>query len=140
MQKRPLIPISAVTSRTRLLYHFFVDSLASPVTYHQTPNYLPFLSILEIQNPSFPPFYVIFEKSFKYDTKFVYFLKHSLLVTYAVFGLKMSFPLPIKLKTTFYRVIIFLKLIAWSTSNMEQRHIFSDMCLTSTIHIARIFS
>ena len=36
--------------------------------------YLPFLSILEIQNPSFPPFYVIFEKSFNYDTKFVYFL------------------------------------------------------------------
>ena len=31
VQKRLLIPISAVTSRTRLLYHFFVDSLASPV-------------------------------------------------------------------------------------------------------------
>ena len=32
--KRPLIPISAVTSRTRLLYHFFDDSLPSPATYH----------------------------------------------------------------------------------------------------------
>ena len=32
-----------------------------------------------------------------------------------------------KLKTTSYRVITFLKLIAWSTSNMEQRHIFSVM-------------
>ena len=40
----------------------------------QTPNISPLLSILEIQNPSFPPFHVIFEKSFNYDTKFVYFL------------------------------------------------------------------
>ena len=37
----------------------------------QTPNTL---SILEVQNPSFPPFHVFFEKSFSYDTKFVYFL------------------------------------------------------------------
>ena len=35
---------------------------------------LPFLSILEVQNPSFPPFHVFFEKSFNHDTKFVYFL------------------------------------------------------------------
>ena len=34
----------------------------------------PFLYILEIQNPFFPPFHVIFEKSFNYDTMFVYFL------------------------------------------------------------------
>ena len=36
----------------------------------QTPN----TSILEVQNPSFPPFHVFFEKPFSYDTKFVYFL------------------------------------------------------------------
>ena len=35
---------------------------------------LQFLSILEIQNPSFPPFHVIFDKSFNYETKLVYFL------------------------------------------------------------------
>ena len=58
---------------------------------------------------------------------FIFQLKHSLVVTYAVFGQKMSFPLPIKLKTTSYSVIIFLKLIARSTSNMEQRHIFLVM-------------
>ena len=40
----------------------------------QTPNTPPpFLSILEVQNPSFLPFHVFFEKSFNY-TKFVYFL------------------------------------------------------------------
>ena len=34
----------------------------------------PFLSILEVQNPTFLPFHVFFEKSSNYDTKFVYFL------------------------------------------------------------------
>ena len=37
-------------------------------------KYLPLLSILEVQNPSSPPFHLIFKKSFNYDTKFVYFL------------------------------------------------------------------
>ena len=41
----------------------------------QTPNsYLSFLFILEVQNPTFLPFHVFFEKSSNYDTKFVYFL------------------------------------------------------------------
>ena len=41
--------------------------LQTPNTFHSYPE-------LEVQNPSFPPFHVIFEKSFNYDTKFVYFL------------------------------------------------------------------
>ena len=39
----------------------------------QIPN--TFLSYpFPVQNPSFPLFHVVFEKSFNYDTKFVYFL------------------------------------------------------------------
>ena len=48
----------------------------------QTPNISQFLSILEVQNPSFPPFHVIFEKSFNYDTKFVYFLTKTISCCY----------------------------------------------------------
>ena len=56
--------------------------------FFKRPN-LPFLSILEVHNPSFPPFLVFFEKSSNYDTKFVYFLTKTFSCCYlCCFGLK----------------------------------------------------
>ena len=40
----------------------------------QTPNSSHSCPFQKSKIPFFPPFYVIFEKSFNYDTKFVYFL------------------------------------------------------------------
>ena len=45
-----------------------------PVLLQTRNRYLPFLSISQVQNSSFPPFHGFFEKSSNYSTKFVYFL------------------------------------------------------------------
>ena len=58
----------------KMLIDVHHDNLQTVLLQQFNFNFLPLLSILEIQNPSFPPFHVIFEKSFNYDTKFVYFL------------------------------------------------------------------